>query len=173
MSIKPQLVSGDEVIVVGDTHDGPLPGVEALVNELGFRYLSYDAGFHDFGHSQINFALEQANGTHIHINDDDDIWTPNARDLMRRATNVWPDQPLLFQFESYYARQVFWVPGYAGYLQRDYIGGHCLLAPNIKGKVGRYTRVYNGDFDYVESTINNFGGSAIWISEKIAIARPA
>jgi glycosyltransferase involved in cell wall biosynthesis len=173
-SITPQLLPGDEIIVVGDQQDGPLPGVEALVTGMGFHYLPYEPTHMCWGHCAINYALPYASGSHIHLNDDDDIWTPNARDLMRRATNVWPDSPLLFQFESYYARQVFWVPGYAGFLQRDYIGGHCLLAPNIEGKVGRYTCVYNGDFDYVESTVNNFGGpgKAIWISEKVAIARP-
>jgi len=121
---------------------------------------------------QINHGLTLATGQHISVNDDDDIWTDNARDLMRRGTEVWPDAVLLYQYRSYYGRQVYWHT--PGLLLRDHIGGHSVVAPNVQDKLGRFACAYNGDFDYVESTVNNFGGpsKAIWISDLIAIARP-
>ena len=142
------------------------------MTELGFRYLSFDAGHHCWGHCQVNFALGEARGSHVHINDDDDVWTDNARDLMRRATNVWPDKVLLFQFQSYYGRQVYWVPGTAGVFERARVGGHCVLAP--MQFAGRYSCEYDGDFDYAQSSVLKAGGlnNAIWISELVAIARP-
>ena len=160
------------MIVVGDTHSQNLPGVAALVAEFGFQYEPFDAGHHCFGHCQINHGLTLATGQHISVNDDDDIWTDNARDLMRRGTDVWPDAVLLYQYRSYYGRQVYWHT--PGLLLRDHIGGHSVVAPNVQDKLGRFACAYNGDFDYVESTVNNFGGpsKAIWISDLIAIARP-
>lgn len=162
------------MIVVGDVHDGPLPGVERLVTDAGFRYLSFDAGHHCWGHCQLNYALPQAQGSHIHMSDDDDIWTDNARDLMRRGTDVWPEKVLLYQFRSYYGNQVYWVPGTAGVFERARVGGHCALVPNVPEKVGRFSCEYDGDYDYVESSVKNFGGlsEVIWISELVAIARP-
>ena len=103
-SVRAQLLDDDEVLVVGDTHDGALPGVEALVAEFGhpYRYLEHDAGGHDFGHSQLNYAITQAKGDYIHVNDDDDIYTPDALQAFREMTaTVHAPIPFLFRFKSY------------------------------------------------------------------------
>jgi len=147
-----------------------LPGVEALTTGLGLRYLSLDAGHHCFGHCQHNYAITQAKGDYIHLNDDDDIWTPDAVSLMRRGAQTWPGKVLLFRFQSYYGRQIFW--SQAGRLERDTIGGHCVVTPNVPGKIGKFTDAYNGDFDYIEGTVNGFGNDPIWINAIVAIARP-
>ena len=120
----------------------------------------------------MNHALTLATGDYIHLNDDDRVWADNAVDLMSGGTRIWPNRVLLFRFQSYYGRQVYWVK--AGHFQRDWIGGHCLVTPNDQAKLGRFTCEYNGDFDYIEQTVNAFGGpsEAIWISDIVAIARP-
>lgn len=171
-SVRPQLERGDEVIVVGDTHDGPLPAVEALVKSYGkpYRYVAHDAGYHDFGHSQLNYGISLATGDYIHCNDDDDIWTPDALQAFRKmASHVREPVPFLFRFKSYLG-PIFWMQ--PGLFVRNWIGGHCLLAP--RQYAGQWGPEYNGDFDWLESTVNNAGGldSAVWCEAIVAVARP-
>jgi GT2 family glycosyltransferase len=172
-SVDKQLKSGDEVIVIGDTHSGSLPGVESLVKSFGpkYRYLAIDAGHHCWGHCQLDAGIATATGDYIHCSDDDDVWTADALETFRRcAAAVREPVPFLFRFKSYHG-PVFWVK--AGLFQRDWIGGHCLLAPRTKA--GRFACAYNGDFDWLDSTVAQFGGpsAAVWREEIIAIARPA
>lgn len=171
-SVLPQMRPGDEVIVIGDTHDGDLPGVESLVSSYGFTYLALDTGFHDYGHSQLNLGLEHARGDYIHVNDDDDIWAPGAVGIMRATAANYPGRPLLFRFLSYVGL-VYWHT--RGLFARNHIGGHCLVAPNLPDKVGRWSPEYSGDFDYLESTISLHGGidSAVWCDQIVAVARPS
>lgn len=168
-----QLAPDDEVLVIGDTHERELPMVARLVGSYGpnFRYVGYDAGCHDYGHSQLNHGIDLAQGDYIHVNDDDDVWTPTAAVMMRRAIDAVPDRPHLFRFQSYFGL-VFW--DQRGVVQRDHIGGHCLLAPNIPGKVGRFGCEYAGDFDMIRSTLDLHGGdeSAVWHDDLVAVARP-
>lgn len=183
-SLLPQLDRDDEVIVIGDTHDGPLPKVEKLVRGYDamapvghFRYLELDAGAHDWGHSQLNYGLERATGQWLHCNDDDDIYAPGAVAIMREAARTSGGRPLLFRFQSYhFGGQVYWFE--RGRLERNYVGGHCLVTPNVAGKVGRWTPSYQGDFDYIAATIVLHVGWVdpnypIWREEIIAIARPS
>jgi cellulose synthase/poly-beta-1,6-N-acetylglucosamine synthase-like glycosyltransferase len=174
-SIAPQLGPDDEVLVIGDTFDGPLPGVEALIRQnfdARFRYLPYDAGYHDYGHSQLNYGVHHARGQWIHANDDDDIWTPGAVQAMRAGIVAAGGQPLLYRFVSYVNRMVVWFE--RGRFERNYIGGHCLVYPNDPERLGSYGPAYNGDFDMLESTVGFYGGpdKAIWREEILCIARP-
>jgi hypothetical protein len=77
--------------------------------------------------------------------------------------------PFLYRFKSWLG-PIFWVQ--PGLFARNWIGGHCLLAP--RAGVGKFTCEYNGDFDYVESTVNAYGGptQAIWRDDIVALARP-
>lgn len=173
-AIRPQLKHGDEVIVIGDTADGPLPLTESIVADFGkpYRYVSFDGGGHDFGHSQLNYGMTLAKGDYIHVSDDDDIHTPNALATFRLMASAVPKPvPFLFRFRSH-AGMIFWHQ--PGLFARNWIGGHCLLAPNVKGKLGVWTPQYNGDFDYVEGTVNHYGGPqhAVWRDEIVAVARP-
>lgn len=174
-SVAGQLLPGDEVIVIGDTHDGEMPEVEALVRGYGrqFLYLVCNAGLHDWGHSQLNMGLSIASGDYIHCNDDDDVWLPGALDAFREDVALTAEPtPHLYRFLSYLGI-TFWQE--RGLFVRDHIGGHCLLAPNVPGKVGRFGAAYNGDFDWLESTVTAFGGPerAIWRETLICRARPS
>jgi hypothetical protein len=90
---------------------------------------------------------------------------------MRLAAEQHPGKPLLFRFKSYLGT-VFWEE--AGKFERDHIGGHCLVLPNEPGKKGGFGCEYNGDFDWLESAVESFGGpkEAVWINEIVAVARP-
>ena len=172
-SVAEQLKRHDEVIVVGDTFDGPLPAVEALVQSYGprYRYVAYDAGCHDFGHSQLNLGISMAQGDYIHCQDDDDVWSPDALQTFRKWGRI-AGGPILFRFKSWLG-PIFWIA--PGLFARNWIGGHCLLAPNDSEKLGKWAPEYNGDFDFVEQTVNFYGGphAVVWSPEIVAVARPA
>lgn len=172
-SVRSQLAPQDEVIVIGDTFHGSLPAVERLVAGYGsqFRYLELDAGHSCWGHCQLNYAMAEARGDYWHANDDDDVWLPGATDMMRQAAEVWPGKLLLFRFISQFGT-VYWEE--VGKVERNSIGGHCIVAPRVLAKMGTYACVYSGDYDYISQTIAKFGGAnqAIWIDNLICRARP-
>ena len=162
--------------MVGDTHDGELPGVERLVLTYGsrspaqFRYLAHDAGHHCYGHCQLNHAAGLAKGDYLHVNDDDDVWAPDAVEAMRSAAEEHPGQPLLFRFKSYHSGLIFW--NTKGRLVRNQIGGHCLVTPT--SRAGAFTCDYTGDFDWVMTSVMQCGGvqTAVWIDKIVCYARP-
>jgi hypothetical protein len=51
------------------------------------------------------------------------------------------------------------------------IGGHCLVTPNIKGKLGAWGERYGGDFDWLVSTLAHWPEGPAWNDEIIADAR--
>lgn len=167
-SIEPQLGPGDEVIVIGDTHDLPLPGVEQLVSARGHTYVAHDAGHHCWGHCQLNYGLTLATGDYIHCQDDDDVWVPGAVDEMRMWAARYPYRPLLFKFKSYHG-PIFWQ---VKVIARNYIGGHCAVVP--RARAGRFSCEYSGDFEWVQSSVMRCGGAeqAVWVDKVICVARP-
>ena len=170
-SIAYQMGPNDEVIVVGDTLESELAETQKIVSSFGssFRYLPYNAGHHCWGHCQHNYAITQAQGEYIHLNDDDDVWTQNARHDIARAMKTWPGQLFLFRFKSYFGT-IFWEN--PGLMARNHIGGHCMVVPNDQDKIGKFTCEYSGDFDWIRDTHLNYSERAIWIDAILAQARP-
>ncbi len=176
LSYLPQMQAEDELLVLGDTAGGPLPATEDICRKYGHqvRYVPCGHQQHSYGHAEINTGLIQARGDYILGNDDDDIAAPHALDLIRETiAGLDRARPLLFRFKSYLGR-TFWE--IEGDFRECHIGGHCAVFPNLPGRIGRYTDRYNGDFDYLKSTIElwpNGIEDARWIDGIIAIARPA
>lgn len=183
LSALHQLGPGDEVIVAGDTTDAPLDAARELCGRLGaeapegaaVRFLAHSPGHHDHGHAQINAAMAQATGEWLTFSDDDDVWTSGAFGLMRRAIAQLPHPaPLLFRFKSYHNGAVFWlVPGLLG---QGLIGGHCIVTPNLPSLLGRWSERYEGDWDFIEATLDlweRVGVKPVWVNALVAIARPA
>lgn len=177
-SVAGQLLPGDEVLVVIDSHEMDRTDVRAICLRLvpyvvridQLRILAHDAGGHDWGHSQINQALTVATGDYIHANDDDDIYLPGSLAVMREAIVAHPGRVFLFRFRSYLGGTVFWlVPGL---LERNTIGGHCLLQPRIAGKVGQMSAAYAGDFDWIVDTLARHDEPPVWVDHVICEQRP-
>jgi glycosyltransferase involved in cell wall biosynthesis len=173
-SLQLQQWRGLEVLVIGDTHDGPLPQTEATVRSFGprFRYLAHDAGHHCFGHCALNYGLEQAQGEYVHCQDDDDIYANGALYTIRQTIRrLRQPRPLLFRFRSYFGHD-YWAQ--QGLVREGLIGGHCLVAPNLPGKLGRFTCRYQGDFDWIRSTLDGYpdGPEPLWLEDIICLARP-
>jgi hypothetical protein len=174
MSYLPQLGADDEVVVIGDIHDGHLPETEKLVRSFGrqFRWLEYDAGQHAWGHPQMNVGMRYARGTHLSFQDDDDVAVPGSIDVIRAAANKDPEQPLMFRFINYNGF-LCWVQ--EGMFAENYVGGHCLVCPNNPSSLGSWSDRYAGDWDFLEQTVTLLGGPERirWYYDVIAIGRPA
>jgi len=168
-SVRSQLQKQDEVIVVGDTHSGPLEKMRELVEEEGFCWLELNAGKHAWGHPQINYGIEHARGDYLVFNDDDDQFAGDALVNIRRAARSLSEpRPLMFRFRSgrnglLWSEQV---------IREGGVGGHEFVVPNIPERLGQWTDRYEGDFDFISSTLAKWPeNSLVWREEIIALAR--
>lgn len=167
-SLEWQLQPGDEVLIIGDTHDGPLNAVEQFVSEHGFAFLPFDAGHHCWGHCQINEGMRRATGDYLVFIDDDDCFPDGALDAIRRAAAEQPaPRPLMFRFWS--RRHGMYLPP-RHEVRESAIGGHAIVAPNIPGKLGQWGERYAGDYDFIVSTLALWPDGPAWYDDVIACA---
>jgi glycosyltransferase involved in cell wall biosynthesis len=177
-----QLAEGDEILVAADTTDSPLDAVRELCGRLGqeapegtcVRFVPHTPGHHDFGHSQINAAMKAAKGEYLTFSDDDDIWADGAFEAIRAyAGELVRPAPMLFRFKSYHGPCYWLAPGLLG---QGFIGGHCIVTPNIPSLLGEWGARYEGDWDFIEGTLQKWaavGVAPVWVNRLIAIARPS
>jgi len=170
-SIAPQLADGDEVLIIGDTCDDPLALLAEKIGAMGapYRFLPYNTGHHCWGHCQLNYGISQATGDYLVFNDDDDIFTPEAFHIIRaRIAELPQPRPLMFRFHA--ARLGRTLPERYEVIESA-IGGHCLVTPNIPGKLGAWGERYGGDFDWLVSTLAHWPEGPAWNDDVIADAR--
>lgn len=139
--------------MVGDTHTNDLHDVRQWVElQPHWRWLELDAGRHAWGHPQINYGMQEAVGDYLVFQDDDDVFAPDALINIRRATkHLDPPRPLIFKFKIGRAGGLVLPQGQE--IAESRIGGHCLVVPNVKEKLGAWTDRYAGDWDFIESTL--------------------
>jgi glycosyltransferase involved in cell wall biosynthesis len=159
-----------EVLIVADTHSGPIDGLESYVSSLGprYRYLEHDGGLHMVGHPQRNYGMTQARGAFLHFMADDDIYAPRALRFMLAAIDEQDEpMPILFRVDTWQAGVVWRVRE----LVEGNIDAECIVVPNVPSRLGVWTPRYPGDFDFIEETVNRWGG-AQWEREIISLCRP-
>lgn len=171
-SINHQRRPGDEIIVVHDAIDGRDPEVFKLCEWYGARYVECAFDAHSWGHKEIQHGYAHATGDFIAGCDDDDVFTPDAFTAIRdRIAELREPRPLMFQFMTPW-RVVLWEEPA---VVENRIGGHCLVFPNIPERIGRWTERYNGDYDFIRSTIDlwpNKDADIVWCPNLIAWTRP-
>ncbi|MEO8082516.1 MAG: glycosyltransferase family A protein [Ardenticatenales bacterium] len=170
----------DEHLVVIDAHgmaDHEAARIESTVGAYGprWRAIRHDAGGHTWGHCEGNVGIEAARaGNYLTFNDDDDIYAPGAFAAIRRAITddaaAGAPRVQIFRFMPPWRSPL----PEGRHVERGRIGGHCLVVPNVDGKVGRLGHQYDGDYDLIESTIALWGGvdAAVFHDDIIAVARP-
>lgn len=171
-SLQGQLREGDEVLIIGDTFDRDLDELATVVRSWGWRYEEHDAGYMGWGHPQINYGMEIATGDYLLFQDDDDLYMPDALLNIRRAVrHLDPPRPLLFKFKAMrFGGMTFWRE--QGRVEEGWIGGHCLVVPNVKEKLGKWTDRYEGDFDFIRDTLKLWEPlEPVWRQEVIVLAR--
>lgn len=168
LSLNYQLNDDDEVVVIGDTHDEALPEVQSQVQKAGFRYLKYDAGHHCYGHCQVNHGISNATGDYLVFIDDDDCFTESAFEAIRRAS-AEQSIPCVLMFKFWSKRHGMALP-VTHEVKESAIGGHCIVAPNIPDRLGKWECRYAGDYDFIVSTLAFYPEGPVWYDDVIACA---
>lgn len=165
-SMVDQLLPGDEVLVVLDTHDG-MPSLPTTPS-VAIRYIEYNTGHHCWGHCQINEGMRHATGDYLAFIDDDDCFPDGALDAIRRAAAEQPTpRPLMFQF---YSRRHGRTLPPRHEVRESAIGGHAIVVPNIPERLGQWGERYAGDYDFIVSTLELWPEGPAWYDDVIACA---
>ena len=168
-----------EGILVGDTFAGTwkeqLPLARALAGQAThLSYVEHDGGCHAWGHPQRNAGVQHARGRYLAWLGDDDVYLPGALEAIHRAITARPpgdERVFLFRWIAPW-KQVLWHT--AGFLAESHIDAECIVCPNVPEKLGEWTPRYQGDYDFIRTTVHHFGGPerVIWQPEVIAQAQP-
>lgn len=160
--LKAQLAPEDEVLVIGD---GPV-NAATVVEPFGpqFRYLEHGPD-HFWGHPQRNYAMPLSRGTHLMSLDDDDALCPGGLEMVRAAIRQHPNSPLMFRM--HHESILLWRdPG----VRDGNVSTQMFVTPNVKGKLGVWGRRYQGDLDFIVSTLALYPkNSLVWRQEVTAI----
>lgn len=176
-SLLPQLAAGDEVIVCWDTHDGRVADDARLIwcsasphyTHDQLYIIEHDARHHCYGHCQLNEGITWATGDYLVFQDDDDVFADGALAAIRAAIDEAPGQPLMFRFVTHY-RLVLWAEPRVA---EGWVGGHGFVPPNQSDKLGLWTCRYEGDYDFITSTLAHYPeDSLVWREDVISVARP-
>lgn len=149
-SIEPQLGQEDEVLIV---EDGPLPESTDIVSQFDqrFRAIVAPGPARDWGATPRNFAIPRATKTHLAFMDDDDLYLPGAFDAFRAAIEENPDRPHMFRM--YRGLEMLWKrPVVIG----ANVSTQMYLIPNVFGRVGRWTKKYDGDLYFIRQTLSMY-----------------
>jgi hypothetical protein len=142
-SIFPQLESGDEIILT--RLDCP------------------------WGHRARDLAMPRAAGTHLMFCDDDDVYVPNALQLVREQVLTEPDRVHLFAMRL--GQTVYEVTD--GNVTIGRVGTPMIVVPNVPGKLGSWGESeYEGDWNFLSSTLRIRGDEPIAHPDVIALIKP-
>jgi len=161
LSISPQLEDGDEVIVVGD---GPQPQAESICAEFGpcVEYLDGVIS-HCYGNRQRQQGMTLATGDYLMFCDDDDVLVPNALTIVRKSASLWPGRPMLFQFIDRNGLVLWQRP----IVTQGNISTAQIVFPNRPEYLGNWGDRYEGDLDFIQSTLAKWPGG-----ESVLVWRP-
>jgi glycosyltransferase involved in cell wall biosynthesis len=167
-SVVRQLRSGDEVIVVGD---GVQPDAERICRAFG-PSVEYVDGVETrcFGNRQRQAGMAMAAGDYLLFLDDDDTYVPGALDAVREAAAQWLGRPMLFQFIDRNGA-VLWRDAA---VRQGNVSTQQVVFPNRSDRLGVWGDRYEGDFDFIRSTLDqwpNGDDAVVWRPNILADCR--
>jgi glycosyltransferase involved in cell wall biosynthesis len=149
----------DDVVVVGDVHDGPLVWAEEMCAAFGpiVRYVPFDAGHHCAAHCQINHVYHSGlfRGDIITMADDDDVWVRGALDRIRADAVAFPQKVLIYRFRV--PNGLIVPPWGQDTTTLGLVSGQCIVTPNNPDYFGAYSEDYCGDATFVNTTCDRVG----------------
>lgn len=149
---KRQMVEGDELLIVGGGS-----WAEAVAFWAGARHVPHAPGG-DWGNTERNTAMPLATGTHLLFIDDDDALTPGALAAIRAAVAEAPARCHVFRMITPEGLVLPLRPVVA----QGNLGTPMFVAPNVPEKLGRWSARYEGDFDYIVSTLAYYPDGPVW-----------
>lgn len=144
-SITPQLRHGDELLIQRD--------------ETG-----------DWGATPRTRGMLQATGTHVLFADDDDRMTPDALERVREAVESTPHRPHVFRMRRLNGHRD-WIP-HGRRVRVGDISTQCVCVPNDKDKLGTWGTRYEGDYDFIESTLKFYPAGPVFHEDVVSVWRP-
>lgn len=166
-SILPQLIGGDEVLVVGD---GPQPEAHEIARSKLVTYMETEPT-RCWGHAQRNLGMSAAQGEYLAFMDDDDIYLPNALFMVRAAIKEVPGKPLIFRM-SHLGKILWKTPKIA----IDNVSTQMYVFPNLPHRLASWkpnpgvASLRGGDFLFARDTATLWGPKDV-IFRKEVIAR--
>jgi hypothetical protein len=172
-SIRGQVAVDDvEVLVIADAYEMPLGTLHAIggvAAEYDARALKHDAGFHWYGHPQIQYGMGEAHGRWLLAIGDDDELLPGAVEDIRGAIGELGEQPapLLFRAVMKWG-EILW---HERQLAITRISAQNIVAPNVPDRLGHWaTDIYAGDYVFIAETVEKWqreGVEPVWREEVI------
>lgn len=145
-SIRPQLLPGDQLIVESDATG-------------------------DWGATPRTKGMAAAAGDYLLFMDDDDVYLPGSLDAVRSALRENPGRPHLFSMwrDANYGDQL----PRAEVVQMGNVSTQMAVFPNDPAKLGAWGTRYEGDYDFIRSTLDKYPpGAVVFRPEVIACLRP-
>ena len=122
---------------------------------------------HHWGCAARTAGIEIATGTHLMFLDDDDWYREHALGDVAAVVEEYPDQPLMFRVEMPYLGQIIWGEPV---VREGNVSSQMFVVPNDPDRLGRWTRRYKGDYDFIMSTLAKWPpDSLVWREEVIAV----
>jgi glycosyltransferase involved in cell wall biosynthesis len=148
-----------ELIVVADAHnrDVSVPLLADLQGHFGnVVRASLDAGYSAWGHPQRTHGMKYATGAWLAFLDDDDVWTPDALDHIRAALEASDARLHLFRM-AYPNGRALWR---TQRIEQGNVGTPMIVAANDQATLGQWSRRYEGDFDFIKSSVERLSDPA-------------
>ena len=106
-----------------------------------------------WGHSSRNRAMTWAKGDHLCFMDDDDVYTSDAFDTIRRGVGEQPDAVHVFKMRYAWGNEL-WADQE---VRLGNISTQMFVVPN-RQPLGQWGDVYEGDFVFIEATAKHRTG---------------
>lgn len=155
----------DELVLVVD---GEHPEVAEVARGAGLpcalQLVTIDPPGGCVGQPARNVGVAIARGTHLVFTQDDNVLLPDSLRLIREAIDAEPDRPHIWRVMP---RAGFVVPTVKT-ITEGCIDGDCFVVPNVPGRLGRWGMRYNGDFDWITSTLAHYPDGAVFHDDLIA-----
>lgn len=116
------------------------------------------------GQPARNVGVAIAQGTHLVFTQDDNVLLADVLSNMRGLVDAEPDRPHIWRVMP---RAGFVVPTVKT-ITEGCIDGDCFVVPNVPGRLGRWGMRYNGDFDWITSTLAHYPDGAVFHDDLIA-----
>jgi glycosyltransferase involved in cell wall biosynthesis len=159
----------DEVLLLGD---GEQPTARSLFEQFGLpgRYVAVPGPSRDWGYTPRNHGMPLARGRWLTFMDDDDAYAPGALAVVRAALAVNPPRPHLFRMRYVPSGETLW-------RRREVAVGNVstqMFVLPAAGPRGAWGRRYEGDYDFIASTLARWpAGALVWREEVIAHVWPS
>lgn len=146
-----------------DTQD-TTPGDQTLV-------IFDDPPHDDWGAWARTQGMRKARGDFLLFMDDDDEYLPGAFDAVRASVRRAPDRAHIFRMvRAHPFGDVIWTR--KNLARPGQVSTQMIVVPNDRNRMGTWTNRYEGDFDFLTSTLALLGSEPVWCDAVIAKQYP-